>query len=225
MMDTLKTTLWFYTGADYLIINAFLWQNKAALEPCLEIVWNNNRAVIQEAEEQTPELRFHSSGIDPVSLYNSYRERTSETFNDAAKNKMIDQAIRDIYCICRSMQTTHEDLNLIRNVDARYTIENLHIGDIFDMPGLTSTSTTGQLIDYSQDNFRTPGQIFHIRVAANTPILPVENSKENEVLLPPMQYRVLDRYTDNGIDTVILDALHPLELEPLIDNAKAIYFN
>ena len=64
MDDRVKTVVWFYTGADYLIVNAFLWRDKQALVECLEIVWSNNRAVIQEAEEQTPEKRFSSSGID-----------------------------------------------------------------------------------------------------------------------------------------------------------------
>ena len=61
MLDPLKEALWFYTAADYLIINAFLWKNTEAMEPCLEIVHGNNIKVIKEAEEQTPEKRFSFS--------------------------------------------------------------------------------------------------------------------------------------------------------------------
>lgn len=223
MNDTLKTALWFYTGADYLIINSFLWRDKCALNECLEIVWNNNRVVIQEAEEQTPEMRFSSSGIDAIQLYENYRTRTPEFLTDAAKNQMIDQVIEDIRCICFAMQCTHEEMRLIRNVDERYAIVNLKIGDLIELLGLTSTSTTGQLIDYGQDNYRKPGQIFHIHVGANLPAILMENSRENEVILPPMAYCVLDRYDENGIDIVVLEALYPLDLESLIFKARAVW--
>lgn len=59
----LSTALWFYSGADYLIVNALLWRNTKALEACLKIVWDNNRAVIREARQSTPEKRFSGSGL------------------------------------------------------------------------------------------------------------------------------------------------------------------
>lgn len=223
MRDTLKKTLWFYTGADYLIINSFLWRDKSALDECLEIVWNNNRAVIQEAVEQTPEKRFASFGTDAISLFESYQVRTPEKLTETGKNQMIDQAIRDIRRICYAMQQEHECMKLIRNVDKRYSMNNFCIGDTINLLGLTSTSTTGQLIDYSHDNFRKPGQIVHIHIGNNIPILPVENSREHEVILPPMAYQVLDSYDENGTDHVVVEALFPLELESLIHEALAVW--
>lgn len=221
MRDMLKTTLWFYTGADYLIINSFLWKNARALDECLEIVWNNNRGVIREAEEYTPEKRFLSSGIDAIQLYKSYLSRTPDVLSDAGKEQMIEQAIKDIRCLCLAMQPVHDEIRLIRNIDERYALKHFCIGDRIELLGLTSTSTTGQLIDYSQDNFRRPGQILHIHVAAGLPVLLPENSRENEVILPPMAYRVLDRHDESGTDVVVLEALYPLALDQLIREARA----
>lgn len=223
MSNLLNTTLWFYTGADYLIINSFLWRDKCALDECLEIVWNNNRAVIQEADELTPEIRFNSLGIDANQLYESYRCRTPQVLDDVSKKQMVNQLIEDICCICNAMEYSHKAMELYRNVDKRYVLRNINIGDKIELLGLTSTSTTGQLIDYSQDNFRKPGQILRIHVGANLPILQVENSRENEVILPPMVYCVLDRYDENGTEIVVLEAVCPLELEALISEGKAVW--
>ena len=222
MDDALKTALWFSTGADYLIINSFLWRDKQALEECLEIVWNNNCAVIREAEEQTPEKRFSSSGLDVIQLYESYRVRTSEVFSDAEKKRMIGQVIQDIRCLCSGMKPAHKEMQLTRNLNERCAIKSFNIGDTVELLGLTSTSTTGQLIDYSQGNYRKPSQVLHIRVAAGLPVLPLDNS-ENEVILPPAAYRVVDRHNENGTDVVILDALYPLDLDCLIREAEAAY--
>ena len=41
------------------------------------------------------------------------------------------------------------------------------------------------------------------------------------MLLPPMAYRVLDRRTENGADTLWLEAVKPLNLEQLICAAKS----
>ena len=221
MCDRLKMALWFYTGADYLIINSFLWQNRYALDECIQIVWNNNRNVIREAEEQTPKSRFGFSGIDEMRLYESYRARTPETLSDKAKGQMLDQAMDDIRCICHAMHLAHQEMKLIRNVDRRYAIKDFDVGGKIELKGLTSTSTTGQLIDYGKEDYRKPGQILRIHVAAGLPFLSITENNENEVILPPMVYRVLDRYEENETEVVDLQAMCPLDLERLIGEAKA----
>ena len=55
---------------------------------------------------------------------------------------------------------------------------------------------------------------------AGLPALRLEDDREREVLLPPMAYRVLDRRTENGADTLWLEAVKPLNLEQLICAAK-----
>ena len=217
----LSTALWFYSGADYLIVNALLWRNTQALEACLKIVWDNNRAVIREARQSTPEKRFSGCGLDAAALYESYLSRTPEAFTEEAKHRMIDQAILDIRCICSAMQSAEEDLQLIRNVDARFAIGRAAVGETVELLGLTSTSTTGQLIDYGKNEQQKPDQILRIRVPAGLPALRLEDDREREVLLPPMAYRVLDRRTENGADTLWLEAVKPLNLEQLICAAKS----
>lgn len=217
----LSTALWFYSGADYLIVNALLWRNLQALEACLKIVWDNNRAVIREVRESTPEKRFSGCDLDAAALYESYLARTPEAFTEEAKQHMIDQAILDIRCICSAMRAAREDLRLIRNVDARFAIDCAAVGETVELLGLTSTSTTGQLIDYGKNEQRIPDQILRIRVPAGLPALKLEDDREREVLLPPMAYRVLDRRTENGAETLQLEAVKPLNLEQLICAAKS----
>ena len=134
---------------------------------------------------------------------------------------MIDQAILDICCICSAMHAAEEELQLIRNVDARFAIGCTAVGETVELLGLTSPSTTGQLIDYGKNEQRITDQILRIRVPAGLPALRLEDDREREVLLPPMAYRVLDRRTENGADTLQLEAVKPLNLEQLICAAKS----
>lgn len=191
-----------------------------ALEACLQIVWDNNCAVIREARQGTPEKRFPHCGLDTAAFYESYLSRTPKVLTEKAKHRMIDQAILDIRCICSAMHAAQEDLQLIRNVDARFAID-CAMGETVDLLGLTSTSTTGQLIDYGKNEQKKPDQILRIRVPAGLPALRLEDDRECEVLLPPMAYRVLDRRTENSADALRLEAVKPLALELLICAAKS----
>lgn len=102
-------------------------------------------------------------------------------------------------------------------------LNNVILGETVELLGLTSTSTTGQLIDYSCGNYRKPEQIFHIYLEPHTPCLVVQDSEENEVILPPMAYRVMDKYHDNGIESIVLQALEPLQLDALISDSEAVW--
>ena len=222
MTDRLKECVWFYTGADYLLINAFLWRNKEALEPCLGIVWQNNLDVIREAEAEGSEQRFASSGLDGASLLESYRRRTPDALTDNAKRSMLEQAISDIRLLYTSMQPTKEPIHVIRNVGRMFAIKNVHDGDQIDLLGLTSTSTTGQQIDYGHDDYRKPAQVLEIDVPKGLPALFLEND-EHEVLLPPMRYRVKGESVKDGVSTVLLEALHLLDLERLIRSSAEAF--
>ena len=219
MTDRLKECEWFYTGADYLVINAFLWKNREALEPCIDIVWQNNLAVIREAEEEGPEKRFASSGVEGGALLQSYRRRTPNALTDEGKKGMLEQAISDIRLLCGSMQPTTEPVRLFRNMEQAFVLQNTREGEQIELLGLTSTSTTGQRIDYGQDDYRKPAQVLQIDVPKGLPALFLKND-EHEVLLPPMRYRVSGVDLHDGVPTVALEALSPLDLEPLIESAK-----
>ena len=222
MTDKLKECVWFYTGADYLVINAFLWRNREALDPCIGIVWQNNLDVIREAEEEGPETRFASSGLDGAALLERYRHRTPDELNDDAKRSILEQAISDIRLLCGSMQPAEEPVRVIRNMESAFCLQKVREGEQIELFGLTSTSTTGQQIDYGQNDYRKPAQILQIDVPKGVPTLFLEN-EEHEVLLPPMRYRVTGNDILDGVSVVTLEALYPLDVEQLIRRAAETF--
>ena len=222
MLDPLSESLWFYTAADYLIINAFLWKNRQALEECIGIVWSNNRGVIAEAEAETPEKRFASTGLDARGLFRRYVERTPEKLDRASRARIMERAIVDIRIICRAAAPAAEETTLYRNVPARFAIGFPGAGETVELPGLTSTSTTGQEIDYGKGDLRRPDQVIEIELPAGLPAVSFEN-EENEVILPPMAYAAMERSAPGGADRIRLRALRPLDLEELIRSSRAAF--
>lgn len=111
MLDPIKDALLFYTSADYLVVNAFLWKNTETLEPCLQIIHSNNIGMIKEAEQQTPEKRFAFSVLDCKALYDSYKRRTPGDLSPFSKRLMLEQAIADPPeqmqkgCLCTAIWT------------------------------------------------------------------------------------------------------------------------
>ena len=221
-MTELKECIWFYTGADYLIINAFLWRNREALEPCIDIVWENNKGVIREAEQEGAEKYFASSGLDGAALLLSYRRRTPDVLTDDAKKSILEQAVSDIRLLVGSMRPTKEPVRLFRNEEKRFCLKNVNVGNNVELLGITSTSTTGQQIDYGRDDYRAPAQILQIDLPAGLPALFLDND-ENEVLLPPMLYAVKSESVEKGVPTITLDAVRPLDLERLILSSKEAF--
>ncbi len=226
MLDPVKEALWFYTAADYLIINAFLWKNTEAMEPCLEIVHGNNVGIIKEAEEQTPEKRFSFSGLDCQALFDTYKRRTPGDLSPASKRGMLEQAIADIRLLCRSASPAQQEMLLFRNVEARFKLDGASPGSAVELLGLTSTSSTGQLIDYGHQDYHAPAQVLKIHVPIGMPVLCFENA-ENEVLLPPASYQVIASTAHDSISVIDLKAQRRLDIENLISAAKdtfSLYF-
>ena len=219
MLDPVKEALWFYTAADYLIINAFLWKNTEAMEPCLEIVHSNNMGMIKEAEEQTPEKRFSFSGLDCQTLLDSYKCRTPLDLSLVSKLSMLEQAIADIRLLCCSAGPAQQEMLLFRNMGARFMLDGASPGNTVELLGLTSTSSTGQLIDYGHQDYHTPAQVLKIHVPIGMPVLCFENA-ENEVILPPMSYQVVASTVQDSIPIVDLRAHRVLDVESLIFSAK-----
>ena len=201
----------FFTGTDFLIINALLWGNEMGVERGIEAVYRNNTGVIREAEEMTPEVRWGVSKEEGQKLFESYKRRTPNEINEATKLEFIKTAINDIRNICKAMQSATEEMVLYRNVAEEYAIKNLSIGEEIELKGITSTSTTGQKIDYGKNEFVETFQKYEIKIFVGIPILIVENDyrQENEVILPPMKYRVSD--VQDGL--VKLEAIAPLDIE------------
>ena len=221
MNESLKHLLRFYTGADYLIINALLWGNKSDLEQGIKAVHWNNTGVISEAKEMTPEVRFGVSKEEGQRLLDAYICRTPDLLTKATMAEIINTAISDIYSICNHMQPATEEILLYRNVEEKYAIKNPVAGSLVDLKGITSTSTTGQEIDYGNGHKITCCK-YVIKVPIGIPMLVVENDyrNENEVILPPMQYRVVDVCEDEVCKRLNLDAIKTLDIDALLQEAK-----
>lgn len=224
-MNRLQEALFFYTGADYLVINAFLWRNQKALLPCIEIVQQNNRGMISEALASTPGQRFDTSEEEGELILAAYRRRTLDLSSSNALRQIIELAIEDIRIICRAMQPALSDLVLYRNVSEKYFPHHPAIGQILDLPGLTSTSTTGQEINYGKDDFHSASFQYKIMLSKRTPMLALENDsrEENEVLLPPMQYRITEIAEAKNQRILSLAPIALLDIEELIASADIAF--
>jgi len=220
----MKESIRFFTGADFLVINAFLWGNKIDLERGIEAVHGNNVGIIREAVEMTPEVRWGVSKEEGQKLLDSYRRRTPDEINELTKSAFIETAISDIYNICNAMQPAENEIILHRNVVEEYAIQNPTIGKEVDFKGITSTSTTGQKIDYGKNDFLIAFQKYEIKVSVGTPILVVENDyrQENEVILPPMQYRISNVRDSKECKIVELETIRPLDVDSLIKATRVL---
>ena len=58
MKDSTQESIRFYIGADFLIVNNILWGNKVNLNRGIKAVFANNKGIIREAMEMTPEVRW-----------------------------------------------------------------------------------------------------------------------------------------------------------------------
>ena len=89
-----------------------------------------------------------------------------------------------------------------------------------DLLGLTSTSTTGQEIEYGKGEKRKATYQYKILVSPRTPILQLENddSDENEVILPPMKYNVLSVKESEEKTEIELEPIEVLNMNELLEN-------
>ncbi|MCL2557842.1 MAG: hypothetical protein FWE09_05130 [Treponema sp.] len=220
MNESTRESIRFFTGADYLVVNNLLWANKINLRRGIEAAHRNNAGVIREAMEMTPEVRWGVPKEEGEKLLEAYRRRTPDEITEASEAKIIETAINDIRTICDSMRPADSEMTLYRNVEEEHAIKELTVGKEVDLLGLTSTSSTGQKIDYGNGSFKTAFCIYEIKISVGLPVLIVENDyrEENEVILPPMRYRISGT-RDNG-KIAALEAIKPLDISLIIKNAK-----
>jgi hypothetical protein len=220
--ELMKESIRFYIGADYLIVNNLLWGNSINLEKGIEAVHRNNMGIIREATEMTPAVRWGVSAADGQKLLDAYKRRTPDEITDATKAEIIKTAITDIHNICGSMRPADDELLLYRNVAEAYAIKDPAVGGTVDIKGITSATTTGQKIDYGKGDFQITFHKYEIRVPKGMPILALENDyrNENEVILPPMRYRITGIRAGEDGKVIELEAIKPLDVGLLIKDAE-----
>ena len=220
MDDKITESIYFYTRADYLIVNALLWGNKEKIDNCIEKVYNNNKGMIKEAQDITPEKRFGMQKEDAQKVFESYLRRTPKNFDQEAKIKMIEIALNDIKNLKNAMKPAEKEMTLYRNVEKEDCIKKEMLYKNVDLLGLTSTSTTGQEIEYGKGEKRKATYQYKILVSPRTPILQLENddSDENEVILPPMKYNVLSVKESEDKTEIELEPIEVLNMNELLEN-------
>ena len=117
------------------------------------------------------------------------------------------------------MKKTKKEMKLFRNVEEQFCLSPLSIGKEVEFYGITSTSTTGQEIEYANGNFRQANFQYVINVPKGMPLLELENDFENEVMLPPMKYRVIGYKVKNSKVEFELQPQQVLDVQKLLKSA------
>lgn len=219
MNEKTQESIFFYKRADYLVINSLLWHNMQSIEQGLVKTYKNNHGMIKEAVEQTPEVRFNCDPERANSILRSFQKRTPKILNDAGKVQMLKNAITDILLITKSMKKTKKEMKLFRNVEEQFCLSPLSVGKEVEFLGITSTSTTGQEIEYAKGELRQANFQYVINVPKGMPLLELENDFENEVILPPMKYKVLGYKEKNGKVEFELQPQEVLDMHKLLQSA------
>lgn len=89
MGRSVKESIMFYIGADYLIVNSLLWGNKTNLDRAIEAVRRNNAGVGREAVETTPEVRWGVTEEEGEKLLEAVEPLDVDLIVENAKSKLL----------------------------------------------------------------------------------------------------------------------------------------
>ena len=162
-----KTSVSFYSGSDYLIINNLLWGNKVGVENSVKILDKEHRAMLQEALDGIREF----SPDD----FAEYKRRIN---GDA-----IPIAVGDIRNIMSAMRPSKNSMTVYRNVCMSNALVKCVIGDKILHKGFVSTSSVVHEKSFGKDPEFLRYDIF---VPEGTPCIHVDADyrKEHEIILP-----------------------------------------
>ncbi len=183
---SLKETVFFYTRNDYLIINSLLCDRDEQLLPIIEIVNEDSKAVLKEAEEGARELA------------DEYKEMYENRIFDELDEQVIRQkkliALNDIENIYQAMVDSEGSITLNRTIwldRIKDTFCDHQEGDLLELRNISSASITLYREDEGRDFYR-----YEIKVNKGQKILeldqfePFVRNEEGEVILPPMSARI-----------------------------------
>ncbi|MGN0919748.1 MAG: ADP-ribosyltransferase [Alphaproteobacteria bacterium] len=227
-----KEALNFYARSHYLIINNLMCQKfDELLLKWLPIVNDNDKGMIKEALEQGKAKRFCTDEKWGEKIFNAYVKRTTDTLTTNDIEKHLRQAVRDILLINNAMKPLETDLTVFRKVHLKDHFRSCSIGDKKDIPCFISTTLNPDKYETSADVV-----LYKITLPKGMPVIRIDlldktlgneyfgtyPQNEEEVLLPPMRFQVLDHISqsvDNIKGKVNLKAVQPLDALTILKNA------
>lgn len=182
-MCKLEESIFFYTRNDYLIINNLLAHGNKNddIWKFVEISNTDSKGVLKEHEDGL--CRLNDTSL------NWYNGRIYDALTDEVKARILQTAVGDISNIIKAMKPSENEIVLHRNVRVGDALHECEIGDIVEIPIISSASLTPF----------NPGYEFiryEIIVPKGGQVLLLDQfgkdirNEEGEVLLPPMACRV-----------------------------------
>lgn len=203
LFTPLEETISFYTRNDFAIINHLLAGNYDGLWKYALIAYNDNRGVLDEYAQG---LRTVDSEYD-IKWINCLKKRLLTDLDDTAKETIIANAKQDIANILDAMRPAKQIMHLYRTawIDKDCTAKDAFAysreysslpfaeGSLLEIKTISSCSLTPyrEADDVGSDFYR-----YEICVPCGIPVLELDqfvtHNEDGEVLLPPMQYRVIN---------------------------------
>lgn len=187
-MNKYEEALWFYCRNDYIIINDLLWGNWDKLEKGMQIVVDDAKGVMKEADEIGIENRWQGTPEECQKIYNAYKKRTPKALDELGKKQLIKQANDDIDNLCKILKPCKEDITLYRNVRALDFREHF-VGDKITMKGFSSCSK-----NKVEESFGGGPKFFRLNLVVPKGTLCIDTAlfsqyanEQDEVILPPFE--------------------------------------
>lgn len=199
----LEETISFYTRNDFAIMNHLLVGNFDGLWKYALIAYNDNRGILDEYAQGH---RTVDSEYD-IKWMNCLKKRLLTDMDNTAKETIIANAKQDISNILNAMRPATRIMHLYRTawIDKEHTAKDQFAysreysslpfaeGSLLEIKTISSCSLTPyrEADDVESDFYR-----YEVCVPCGMPILELDqfvtHNEEGEVLLPPMQCRVIN---------------------------------
>ena len=211
MTESQKETVRFYTTNDYLLINGLLWkQPDEFIDIFINLINQDGRGVIQEALEQTPEVRWNCSKEEGEKLLKIYNKRFPIIADDNIKKEIIDRAKADIKNMLEILKPLDDDMVLFRNINVKFT-SNMNEGEIINYLGFSSCSLNPHIPEHASYGQRN-SVLLEIITPKGTPVIRLDlmpdiQNEVDEVIISPIQFLVtkIDKENNKIYLTCIYD--------------------
>ena len=214
MTQAQKETIQFYTTNDYLLINGLLWrEDEDTIDAYIRLINEDGRGVMEEARTQGADVRWNCSKEEGERLFQLFEKRFPVIDHDNVKKEIISRAKADIQNLMDCMEPLENDLVLYRNIKTKF-VAGLQEGQTLHYLGFSSCSLnphpTGNAM-YGSSSCT----LFEIRVPAGTPAIRLDRMPEiqnepDEVILPPMEFRITDVHKETSRISMIYAKNHAM---------------